>query len=192
MRIGLFGGSFNPPHVAHLIIAERVREIYSLDRVLWMPSAQPPHKDGSDLASALDRLEMVKLAIARNPAFLASDVELQRDGPSYTIDTIRTLKRENPDDKFFLIIGGDSLVDFHRWREPESIVRELPLIVYDREGGEMPRMDFEPGRILRMTAPRIEISGTEIRSRRARGDSIRYLVRDSVKAYIESRQLYRE
>ena len=190
MRIGIFGGTFNPPHLAHLLIAELSREAYSLDRILWIPNANPPHKESADLAPVADRLAMVKLAIANNPFFEVSEIEIERHGTSYTIDTIRELKRKSPANEYFLLIGGDSLAEFRSWREPEGILKEVRLIVYDRPGVAPFEHAFSADRVLRMPVPQLEISGTEIRRRCTAGTSIRYLVPDSVKDYIRVNNLY--
>lgn len=191
MRIGVFGGSFNPPHIAHLIIAEILRERFSLDRVLWIPSAQPPHKLLSDLAPAHHRLEMTRLAVQGHPDFVVSDLELRREGPSFTLDTILQLKSDTPGHDYLLIVGGDSLAQFHTWHRPDAILREVPLLVYDRDGGEMPAEGFPADRILRTDVPRLEVSSTEIRRRCAAGETIRYLVPDAVAAYLAEHKLYR-
>lgn len=192
MRIGIFGGSFNPPHLAHLIVAEHLRNSIALDRVYWIPGSQPPHKDVRSLAPGSHRYEMVKLATSDHPSFHVSDLELQREGPSFTIDTIRELKRRNPDDAFFLLMGGDSLSEFHRWKDPEEILEEVPLVVYRRPGSEVPVALVGSERVVVAETPLIEISGTDIRRRVARGESIRYLVPDAVIRFIDANNLYRQ
>ncbi len=191
MRIGIFGGSFNPPHVGHLIIAEMMREAFDLHRVLWIPSADPPHKDVRDLAPAADRLEMVRLAISGNDAFELSEIEFARSGKSFTIDTILELKRRRPNDEFFLIVGGDSLADFHRWRDPDRILEEVSLIVYDRPGAGEP-VAVPQERILRVETPQIDVSSTEIRRRCSTGQSVRYLLPPAVEEYVRRNDLYRK
>ncbi|WP_456430011.1 nicotinate (nicotinamide) nucleotide adenylyltransferase [Rhodocaloribacter sp.] len=192
MRVGIFGGSFNPPHTAHLIVAEWVREAEAFDRVLWMPAARPPHKPGAALVSAAHRLAMTRLATRDHPAFAVSDLEIRRGGVSYTIDTVRALQSAHPADTFALILGGDSLRDFESWRRPDEIIARVPLVVYDRPGADrsgVPERFLERTRFVK--APLLEISGTTIRARRRAGRSIRYLVPDSVRAYIETHGLYR-
>ena len=191
MHVGLFGGSFNPPHLAHLIVAETVREQFGLDAIWWMTAYQPPHKTSEALASATHRLAMTQAAVADNPAFEVSPLEIQREGTSYTVDTIRSLQAEHPDHTFFLLIGGDSWQGFSAWHQPEEIIARVPLIVY-RRSGTTP-VDVEPPfaeRVHFADAPLLEISGTDIRQRLRDGRSIRYLVPDAVRAYIDQHKLY--
>ena len=190
-RVGLFGGSFNPPHLAHLIVAEQVREQAGLDRVLWVPCHTPPHKDEQELAAPRHRLAMVRLAVEGNPFFEVSDIEIRRGGRSYTIDTIRALQAQHPDWELMLILGEDSLRTFHTWRAPEEIVARVPLIVYHRP--DAPDHPVDPRFLARTTfveAPLLEISATEIRRRCREGRSIRYLVPELVRQYIIKNQLY--
>lgn len=191
MRIGIFGGSFNPPHLAHLIVAEQLRSSLRFDRVYWIPGARPPHKDVQALAEGAHRMAMVQLATADNPAFVVSDVELRRDGTSFTIDTVRELKQEHPGDELFLMMGGDSLSDFHRWKAPGAILDEVPLAVYRRSGWTVPSEFSQSGRVYIADTPLIEISGTDIRKRWAEGRSVRYLVPDAVIRYMDENNLYR-
>lgn len=192
MRVGLFGGSFNPPHVGHLAVAEAAAEAARLDRVLWMPAATPPHKrDDRALASAADRLAMVRLATAGNERFEVSDAEIARDGVSYTVDTLRALAGERPGDTWHLILGGDSLAAFPTWREPDAILALVRLLVYARPGAPVdvspelaPHVDLVAG-------PMLDLSSTALRARIASGHSVRYLVPDAVRGCIAERRLYR-
>lgn len=192
MRLGVFGGSFNPPHVGHLAVAEAAAEAARLDRVLWIPAATPPHKrDDPTLASAADRLAMVRLATAGNDRFEVSDVEVARDGVSFTVDTLRALAAERPDAAWHLILGGDSLAAFPTWRDPDGILALARLLVYARPGTppEVPRalvphVDVVDG-------PMLDLSSTALRARIAGGHSVRYLVPDGVRAYVEDHALYR-
>ena len=191
MHIGLFGGSFNPPHLAHLIVAETVREACGLDQVLWMPNYQSPHKQGHQLASAAHRLAMTRLAVEEHPGFSVSALEVERGGVSYTYDTILALQATHPDASFSLLIGGDSLRTFDTWHRPEEIAARAPLIVYER-AGDVPTdrsARFAAGARF-VEAPLLGISGTDIRARRRAGRSIRYLVPEAVRAYIETHGLY--
>ncbi len=191
MNIGLFGGSFNPPHLAHLIVAETVREQFRLDQVWWIPARRPPHKAEETLVSSQHRLEMTRRATQDHPAFAVSDVEVRRADASYTVETVRALQAAHPDYVFSLLLGGDSLRDFGTWRQPGEIVARVPLIVYRRPGAA--DIEVEPylaGRVRFAEAPLLEISGTEIRARLREGRSIRYLVPDAVRAYIEEHGLY--
>ena len=192
MDIGLFGGSFNPPHVAHQIVAEIVRDQYDLGEVWWIPNETPPHKPDEDLASAEARLAMTRLATEGNPAFRVHDVEIQRTGVSYTVDTLRELQAAHPDTQFALIIGSDSLDQFASWHEPDEIAERVPLIVYKRPG--VLENVAEPrfaNHVHYAAAPVMELSGTEIRARCQKGRSIRHLVPDAVRSYIEKHGLYR-
>ncbi len=191
MNIGLFGGSFNPPHLAHLIVAETVREAFRLDQVWWIPACRPPHKAEDTLVSAEHRLEMTRRATQGHPAFVVSDVEVRRAGDSYTVDTVRALQTVHPEYAFSLLLGGDSLRDFGSWRQPEEIVARVPLIVYLRPGAaDIVVAPYLAGRVRFAEAPLLAISGTEIRARLRAGRSIRYLVPDAVRSYIEAHGLY--
>lgn len=191
MDIGLFGGSFNPPHVAHLIVAEVARDQFGLDAVWWIPNARPPHKSHDELAAVDHRLEMTRRAVADNPAFRLCDIEVERAGVSYTVETVRALQQQHPDTDFALIVGSDSLDHFAEWHEPEEIAERVPLVVYKRPGviEAVPEPRFA-NRVRFVAAPVMEVSGTEIRSRRRAGRSIRYLVPESVRTYIEDQGLY--
>ena len=191
MATGIFGGTFNPPHVAHLIIAETVREEYELEQVLWVPNAVPPHKQSGELERARHRLEMTRLAIEGNSHFQLSDIEMEREGPFYTVDTIAALKKQSPASDFALIIGGDSLRGFQSWHRPEEILRQVKLLVYRRPGDDLSAASPEvTDRIQVAQAPLLDISGTAIRARLRRGQSIRYLVPDAVHDYIKRHDLY--
>ncbi|MDQ7041124.1 MAG: nicotinate-nucleotide adenylyltransferase [Rhodothermus sp.] len=190
-RVGLFGGSFNPPHLAHLIVAEQVCEQARLDLVLWVPCHIPPHKDEQELAAPHHRLAMVQLAIEGNPFFAVSDVEIRRGGRSYTIDTIRQLQDQHPDWELMLILGEDSLRTLHTWRAPDEIIARVPLVVYRRPGApENPVASRFLSRTTFVEAPVLAISATEIRQRCRQGRSIRYLVPEAVRQYILKNQLY--
>ncbi len=191
MDVGIFGGSFNPPHTAHLIVAETVRDQFALESVWWIPSAQPPHKTSAGLAAPADRLAMTRLATEGHPAFRVLDLEIQRGGPSYTVETLRVLQERHPGVQFAFIIGSDSLRGFGTWRRPDEIVQRVPLIVYKRPGATASVVAPRFANHVRFAdAPLLEISGTEVRARRRRGRSIRYVVPDPVRAYIEEQGLY--
>jgi nicotinate-nucleotide adenylyltransferase len=179
--------------VAHLAVAEAAAEAAGLDRVVWMPAATPPHKQGTDsLAPADHRLAMTRLAVQGNDRFAVSDLELRRGAVSYTVDTLRQLRAEHPGTELLLLLGGDSLAGLPTWREPEAILSLARLLVYRRPGSEEGAV---PAEILARTtfvdAPSIELSGTAIRARLAAGKTVRYLVPDAVRAYIEAHGLYR-
>ncbi|PSQ78870.1 MAG: nicotinate (nicotinamide) nucleotide adenylyltransferase [Bacteroidetes bacterium QH_7_62_13] len=191
MDIGLFGGSFNPPHVAHLVVAEVARDQFGLDEVWWIPNATPPHKSQDELASVDHRVEMTRRAVADNPAFRLCNIEVERAGTSYTIETVRALQDKHPDTDFGLLIGSDSLDHFGEWHRPEEIAERIPLVVYKRPGviEVVPEPRFA-NHVRFVAAPVMEVSGTEIRSRRRAGRSIRYLVPEVVRTYIDKRGLY--
>lgn len=189
----VFGGSFNPPHVAHLAVAESALDAVENSRVLWMPAATPPHKqDDANLASAEDRLAMVRLAIAGNDRFVSSDLEIWRGEVSYTVRTLRALKGEHPETELALLLGGDSLAEFSTWRDPEAILEMARLLVYRRPKANKAAI---PAWVIEQTtsidAPALDLSSTLLRERLRTGRSTRYLVPDSVRAYVEEHGLYR-
>ena len=192
MTVGLFGGSFNPPHLGHLVVAETMREQFGLDGVWWIPAPHPPHKPVAVLAEAGHRLEMTRRAVAGNSDFAVSEIEIERAGPSYTIDTIQALQATHPAYRFALVLGSDSLQGFPTWRAPKEIAARVPLLVYHRPGAAVavPEAWLED-KIQVAESPLIDISGTDIRARVQAGRSIRYLVPDAVRAYIDEHGLYR-
>ncbi|MFW5972465.1 MAG: nicotinate-nucleotide adenylyltransferase [Bacteroidota bacterium] len=191
MRVGIYGGSFNPPHIGHLIIAEWMREEFALDRILWMPAYKSPFKEREELVDPFQRLEMVRCAAQGNPAFDVSDIEVRRGGESFTVETLRILTDRQPEDEFFFLMGSDSLRDFPSWREPEEIVRMANLLVFRRPGESEPPLPEAYRPYVRFAeAPRLEISASGIRNRCRNGQTIRYLVPDAVRVYIESHALY--
>ncbi len=193
MKLALFGGSFNPIHIAHLIIAERVADSLQVDRLLFMPCSIPALKSASPMADAAHRLAMVRLAIAGNPRFRVSDLELRRGGKSYTVETLRALHQRHrlTREELFLVIGGDNLADFERWRDPEEISRLCRVAVADRPdndyNGRIPA--YLPD-VVRIDTPLMTISSTDIRQRLMAGRSVRYLVPKAVERYIRLNQLY--
>jgi nicotinate-nucleotide adenylyltransferase len=209
MRLGLYGGTFDPIHLGHLILAEACREACSLDRVWFVVAGAPPHKPGGR-TDVKHRLEMVHLAIAGNPAFEVSEVETLRPGPHYSVETLETIALERPDDDLFFLIGGDSLVDLPQWRSPDRILTlaslvDLPqwrspdriltlasLVVANRPGFEPSPIDLPPEArpIHRVTIPPIGIASHEIRRRRLEGRSIRYQIPRAVEAYMNAHGLY--
>lgn len=193
MRLGFFGGSFNPLHVGHLAVAEACREGASLDRVVWIPAATSPHKQGRrDMASGDDRLAMVEAAIASHEQFETSAIEIEREGVSYTVDTLRELRQRHPDDDLFWIVGGDSLASFATWREPREIVRLARLVAYPRPGANLSAVpDWVMARTTLVEAPLLAISSTDLRARLAAGRSVRYLVPDPALDLVRARGLYR-
>lgn len=200
MRIGIFGGSFDPVHLGHLILAEQCREQAGLDQVWFMPAARPPHKS-RQLSPFEKRVDMLELAVSGHPAFRIDELEKDRPGPSYTADTLVELRARHPEHELFLLIGGDSFVDLPGWYQPRQIVELATLVITARPGWHMPgvdelcqRLHLADKRLLRyqqVTIPLIDISSTEIRRRAAAGQSIRYLVPRAVEAYIDSKGLYK-
>lgn len=192
MDVGLFGGSFNPPHIAHLVVAEIAKDQFGFDEVWWIPNATPPHKANDELAAVAHRLAMTERAVAENPAFRLCDIEVERAGVSYTVETIRALQKQHPDTDFGLLIGSDSLDHFENWHRPDEIAERVPLVVYKRPGvieqAAAPRF---ANQVHFVSAPVMEVSGTEVRARCRAGRSIRYLVPDSVRTYIAENDLYR-
>jgi nicotinate-nucleotide adenylyltransferase len=192
MDVGLFGGSFNPPHVAHLIVAEFVRDQFGLDEVWWIPNATPPHKPDEELVAVEHRLAMTRQVVRSNADFRVCDLEVEREGVSYTVDTVRILQERHPETDFALIIGSDSLDHFGEWHCPDEIAERVPLIVYKRPGAIEAVAEPRFANYVRyVAAPVMEVSGTEVRARRRAGRSIRYLVPDGVRTYIETHELYR-
>jgi len=187
MKLGLLGGSFNPIHHGHLIIATRAAEALGLDRVLFIPAAVSPLKTRQELASARDRLAMVRAALRGHPLFSASDLELRRGGTSYTVDTLRSLGKA-PDRSLFLILGADAARLLPRWRNTEEVRSRSTVVVVARPGHRRaPKM---PKQVM-VEAPLLDISSSEIRARVRRGLSVRYLVPDAVDRYIRRKGLYR-
>ncbi len=190
-KLGIFGGTFNPPHLAHLLAAESVRDHLKLDRILFVPAAIPPHKMKENVVPAKHRLEMVRLSIQGNPFFELSDIELRRKGPSYTIDTIRELKRSRPDDDLHLIMGIDLLTDFDTWKHPEEILKECRLIAMNRPGFDLAVVDKRLlAQVELVNVPSVDISSTNIRRRVKSGRSIRYMVPAAVEDYIRTNSIY--
>lgn len=189
--VGLFGGSFNPPHIAHCVVANVVRDQFDMDAIWWIPNAQPPHKSDDELASPEHRLAMTRAITEDDPGFHVSDIEIRRDGVSYTVDTVRELQEQHPGTRFALIIGSDSLDSFASWHCPDEIARRVPIIVYKRPGPiESVAAPRFANQVRFVAAPVMEISGTEVRLRRAAGRSIRYFVPEPVRQYIERERLY--
>ena len=184
-RVGVFGGTFDPVHVGHLAIAHAALESVPLDRVLFVLARRSPLKEHGPVASEADRLRMLELAIAGEARFAVSRLELDRDGPSYTVDTLERLAGK---DELFLILGSDAIADLPRWKDPERIGQLATLLVAERPGAPE-RVGDAP--IIRFDAPRLDISARELRARAARGRSLRYLVPEPVLQHIEARGLYR-
>ena len=196
-RIGLFGGTFDPPHLGHLILASEAQRQLCLTRLLWILTPEPPHKQDQDITPVEDRLAMVQLAIADNPAFELSRIELERPGPHYTLDTIKLVAEQNPGADIVPVIGGDSLENLPTWHKPNELLYACHWIGVMRRPNEEPNLDeLErklPGissKVHYVDAPLLEIASREIRSRIAEGKSVRYYLPESVQEYIEQHHLY--
>jgi len=212
MKLGILGGTFNPIHIAHLRIAEEVRERLSLDRIIFIPAATPPHKQLDGEISFADRKTMVELAIAGNQSFTVSDIEEQRGGRSYSVDTLRELHRLYPDDDLYFIIGSDSFLEISSWyssadlfslanivvvERPEAVVTDLtsplPLAIRDEfcYGSDKIRLTHRSGfSVFYLPGTPLPISSSDIRRAVREGRSIRYLVPDKVARYISEKRIY--
>lgn len=196
--IGVFGGSFNPIHIGHLILAEYICCEFCLEKILFIPAKIPPHKAGEEMASAEHRFNMVSIAIENNPKFEVSRIELDRQGKSYTVDTLSQLTDLYPDKKIRFICGADSLMNFNTWRNIEKIFQLSDIIIAGRPN--IPEMDFEDmlnnfrqkynANITCSTSPFIDISSTQIRERIQKGLSVKYMVPDGVYRFIINVGLY--
>jgi len=186
-RIGVFGGTFDPPHAGHLALAERARDELGLQRVLFMPAADPPHKRAH--TPLAHRLAMTTLAVRGFPAFAVSDLEARRAGPSYTIDTLREMRRRHPGAELWLLLGEDSLRDLPTWRDPAGIAALARIAVAPRPGARAPRR--ARAAVTWLSAPALEIASHDLRARARRGESLRVLVPDAVIAYARRHRLYR-
>lgn len=190
MRLGVLGGTFDPIHLGHLLLADQARESLELDRVLLVPAARPPHKPDGPRTSHLHRFRMLELALDGVPGLVASDLERDEERPSYTVETLARVRKDlAPTDEVFLLLGTDSLRDLPTWREPERIARLARLAVYPRPGEEI-APSLAHGEVLWLDGPRLRLSATEVRVRIAAGRSVRFLVPDIVREYIERHSLY--
>jgi nicotinate-nucleotide adenylyltransferase len=190
-RLGVFGGTFDPVHLGHLRAAECARAEALLDAVLFLPSGQPPHRRGP-LASAFDRYAMVSLATAGQGAFRPSEMELVREGPSYTVDTLRALRGRHPEAELFLILGSDAFAEMGSWHQAAQVAAQATVVVIERPGPAGLPAPALPGlTTVRVNAPSLPVSSSEVRRLRGEGKSVRYLVPDPVADYIEKKELYR-
>ncbi len=194
MKIGIMGGTFNPIHYGHLICAEQVRDGLGYDKILFVPSARPPHKSQPDMVSAEHRFQMVLLATEHNQYFEVSRIELDREGPSYTIQTVKTLRnRYNISTELAWIIGADSLIEYKIWKDFDGVLKQCTMIATTRPNYDMQLVPTEiRNRVKTFKITGIDISATEIRRRLKNNLSIQYLVPDSVAEYIKEHRLYRE
>jgi nicotinate-nucleotide adenylyltransferase len=208
MRLGILGGTFDPVHYGHLLLAESCREACRLDQVWFLPAAIPPHKQQQELAPGAQRIEMIELAIAGHPGFLVFPYEVDRGGVNYTVDTLDHIKQEDPSRELFFLMGADSLGDLPNWKEPARLCQLATPIVVRRLGsgvdaGESETPDWSKlDRLLsadrvpairqrQVQMPRIDLSSSDLRQRVAAGRSIRYRTPRAVEKYIETHGLYR-
>jgi nicotinate-nucleotide adenylyltransferase len=197
-RLGILGGTFDPVHCGHLVIAEEARVRLNLTEVRFVPAGQPPHKSGRPVSPATDRLAMLRLAIAGNTAFTFTTMEIERTGPSYTVDTLSQLARdEGPDCALHFIVGGDALPDLLSWREPARILALCTLVVVRRPDVKpvdlrdlQARLPALAEKLIVLDGPQFGVSGTEIRQRVAEELPVRYQVPEAVWAYIREHRLY--
>ena len=193
-RIGVLGGSFDPIHIGHLLIAEIIREELGFQKVLFIPAKIHPLKNNTQITAPEHRLKMVELAVASNPYFQVSDIEIRSRRVSYTVDTIRELKQQYPqsDYRLYFLMGQDNVNQLHLWKDPHVLVRECQIIAFGRPGFQ-PATSADPYLqfIQFLRIPLLEISATEVRERLRRGRSVRYMVPDPVMAYIRRHRLYR-
>jgi nicotinate-nucleotide adenylyltransferase len=196
LRVGILGGAFNPPHIGHLVCAQEALTQLELEKVVFMPFGQPPHRELEDDPGAAARLELVELAVGEDERFEVSRLEVDRSGPSYTSDTLRELGEKTPDDELFLILGGDQAAALPRWHEPEAVLSLATVAVVERSNWSRNAIGITVGRlpgaerIRYLDMPIIQVSSSAIRRRVRAGQPIRYLVPDKVAGHIEAKGLY--
>jgi nicotinate-nucleotide adenylyltransferase len=196
LRVGIFGGAFNPPHLGHLVCAQEAIAQLGLDKVLFVPVGQAPHRDIPDDPGADARLELVELALAGDERFESSRIELDREGPSYTADTLEQLQAESPHDDLFLILGGDQAAALGSWHEPEKVLERATVAVFERVHWGRNAIGIKIGRlpgaerVRYLDMPLIQVSSSAIRRRVREGAPIRYLVPDRVAEQIGEKKLY--
>ena len=196
MRVGIFGGAFNPPHIGHLVCAQEALLQLELDRVVFVPVGEAPHREIEADPGAEARLEMVELALADDERFTTSRIELDREGPSYTVDTLEQLRKQSPDDELFLILGGDQAAALGSWHEPERVLELATVAVFERASWGRNAIVIKIGRlpgardVRYLDMPLIQVSSSAIRRRVREGLPIRYLVPEKVAGFIEEKELY--
>jgi nicotinate-nucleotide adenylyltransferase len=197
MKLGVFGGTFDPVHIGHLVLAERAREALSLDHIVWVPAGDPWRKGARAVSDPAHRVEMIRLAIAGNRAFELSTVETERTGPSYSAETLAALAATRPGAELYFLVGLDALEDMMHWHEPHRILELARVAAAAREGRRLDAYQLDAmllglgARTVWFDMPRLDISATELRERAAAGRSLRYLVPDAVDAYVRGQGLYR-
>ncbi len=198
MRIGIFGGTFDPPHIGHLILASEALDQLKLDKVMWLVTADPPHKQDQFISPVTDRISLVRAALKGNPSFEISRVEIDRPGPHYALDTVKILKEQYPEAELIYLIGADSLRDLPTWHKPEELIDQIDgLGVMRRHDIELDMRELDARfanlakKLKFIDTPLVEISSSQIRERAAQGRPYRYFVPYDVYEFIEKRQLYR-
>ena len=192
MNIGIYGGTFDPPHIGHLILAQSAIDALELDHVLLVPAWRSPFKSESDSLPPLQRAEMVELAISGNSLLRGEYCEIERGAVSYTVDTLRKIRDAHPGDTLFLLMGADTFSEFHLWKDPEEILSLATPAVAGRPGHELTEVDYPFVKAARQfSMPLIDVSSTDIRKRVREGRSIQYLVPWTVQVFIMSQGLYR-
>lgn len=200
-KIGLMGGTFNPIHIAHLILAENAYREFDLDEVIFLPNHIPPHKRFAHIAPDEDRLAMVSLATAGIPYFSVSDMEMTREGYSYSSDTLLELRSKNPDCEYYFIMGGDSIEQFETWHRPDIILANCIILAAAREEDGSKKMDrhiailtekYHAADIRKLLVPRLDLSSSEIRQRVHQGKSVRFMVPQDVLDYMTEKDLYQK
>jgi nicotinate-nucleotide adenylyltransferase len=195
--VGILGGTFNPPHIGHLICAQEALVQLGLDTVIWLPAGVPPHREVEDDPGADARYEMCELAMSGDERFSLSRAELEREGPSYTVDTLREMRSSaGPDDQLFLILGGDQAASLRAWHEPEEVLSLATIAVVERTGWPRPAIGVKLSglrgaeKLVFFDMPRVDVSSSMVRRRARQGKPIRYLVTDRVADYIGAQSLY--
>jgi nicotinate-nucleotide adenylyltransferase len=194
--VGILGGTFNPPHIGHLICAQEALVQLGLDTVVWVPAGVPPHREVEDDPGPEARYEMCELAVSADERFSLSRIELDREGPSYMADTLRAIREAAPDDELFLILGGDQAATLRSWREPEEVLSLATIAVVERTGWPRPAVGVRLSglrgaeRLVFFEMPRVDVSSSLVRRRAREGKPIRYLVTDKVADYIGAQSLY--
>jgi len=193
LKLGLFGGTFNPVHYGHLICAERIREFCSLQKIIFVPSKRPVHKELAGAVAPEHRYRMIELALEANPLFDVSDIEIKRKKPSFTIFTVTELLDRHPDADLYLIVGHDAYREIETWRDYRDLLDLVTLVVMQRTGEVSSKVNpaVKGKRVVFAENPVIEISSTDIRNRIRQGRSTRYLLPENVRSYIEEMGLYR-
>jgi nicotinate-nucleotide adenylyltransferase len=197
LKVGILGGAFNPPHLGHLILAQEAFSQLGLDRVVWMPYGEPSHRVLEDDPGPEARLTMCEYAIGADARFAVSRVEIDRAGPVYTVDTLRSLRSARPDDELVLVLGGDQAASLASWRSPEEVLSQAVVAVAERDEWRqaeiverLGKLASPPERLRFFDMPRIEIASARVRRRARDGEPIRYLVPDKVANYIGTQSLY--